>query len=116
MVLMSSEFLIMLDGAKSDTEVLSALYAKNAGAVPVKQNSCDIKGNWLEVRGNDDHDPAMLEDPEDGFLFYRWRVEVTPMDNGISVDNQIQLARSLLDVFRAHGWRAVVAASFEDQV
>jgi hypothetical protein len=70
----------------------------------------------IEVWENENFDPSLVKDEGEGFLYYRWRVEATPMKADIGEAEQIQLARDLQSCFVAAGGKAVVCANFEDKV
>lgn len=109
-------FLVMVDGAKSRAELMRFVVDSFPEALRRKSNSCDLRGNWLEIWANENADDALSADPETGYLEYRWRVEVTPLSPGITEAEQIELARALRDHLRAAGCKAVVCASFEDKL
>jgi hypothetical protein len=81
-----------------------------------KDNSCDVDGNWLEVWPNDDTDARLASDAEDGYLYFRWRVEVTPIDAHLDENHQVKLARNLKSQFENMGAAAVICANFEDRL
>ncbi|MGK5550475.1 hypothetical protein ACSNOI_02575 [Actinomadura kijaniata] len=111
------QFLVMLDGPTDERRILDAVRQAFPDATPVKANSCDLRGNWLEAWTNEDHDPDLAaNDDEDAFLYFRWRVEVTPMADGITEDDQVTLAKGLVACFTSNGWTPIVAAAFEDRV
>lgn len=106
------QFLVMVDSELERGELLGLILVRFADATPVRENSCDLRGNWVEVWGNEDADAARAAGP-DGHRYYAWRVEVTPMHNRVTEEEQIALAGKLRDCFTAAGARAVVCADFE---
>jgi hypothetical protein len=110
------QFIIMVDGDIGEAELLRSVLDRFPDAVRLKAHSCDVGGNWLEIWHNDDADVDLARTDEDGFLYYRWRVELTPMTDDLNEDHQVELARGLLAAFEAVGGRSVVLANFEDRV
>jgi len=110
------QFLIMVDTDKSRREVLKLILDRFSDAIQRKSNSCDLRDNWIEVWENSGADPNLSDSYEKGYLYYKWRVEVTPLKRNISETKQVQLARDLLSCFKAEECKAVVCANFEDKV
>jgi hypothetical protein len=108
--------MVQVSADVGDGDLLALVLRRFPGAARVKSNSCDVRGNWLEIWHNEDADQSLADDTEDGYLYYRWRVEVTPLDARLDEDHQVALARALRDCFAEAGARAVVCASFEDRV
>ncbi len=109
------QFIVMAEGDLSEPQLLNAIIARFPDARRVKANSCDVRGNWLEIWENEDADPDLAVG-EDGFLHYGWRIEVTPMNDEINEGDQVALARELTSCLWDAGMRTVVAANFEDQL
>ena len=105
------EFLVMVDDADGLPEAILRHFPE---AVRRKENSCDLRGNWIEVWPNDDADRDLVGGDE-GYLYYAWEVQATPVVD-VDEDHQVRLARELVSCFRALGGTAVVAANFEDRV
>jgi hypothetical protein len=110
------QFLLMVDADLDRAGLLAVVRGRFPDAVPGKENSCDVHGNWLEIWPNEGADPALATTDEDAYLYYRWRVELTPLDGEGDEDHQVALARELLAAFTAAGARAEVLSSFEDRV
>ena len=111
-----NQFLVMVDAATERSQLVEDLSTSFPDMERRKANSGHIRGNWLEVWANDDADENQAADPVDGFLYFRWRVELTPLDATTAEDHQVQLARELLKHFQSVGARAVVCANFEDRL
>jgi hypothetical protein len=110
------QFVVMVDGEVGEAALLQSVLGRFPDATRLKAHSCDVRGNWLEIWHNDDADPELARGDEDGYLHYRWRVELTPMSDTLDEDHQVELARALIAVFREAGGRSVVLANFEDRV
>ncbi|MEU4561121.1 hypothetical protein AB0F72_22290 [Actinoplanes sp. NPDC023936] len=111
-----NHFIVMVDSATGWVRLLEDLITAFSGAVQVKANSCDLRGNWLEISPNDDADEKLATDPDTGYHYFRWRIEVTPLNESVGEDNQVLFARALLQHFRSGGARAEVLANFEDRL
>ena len=109
------QFLVMLDGDAPRNVILDSILRSFPDAAPRKENSCDLRGNWIEIWANEDANEDLVDDPQTGYLHYPWRVEVTPMDP-VSEEEQVQLARDLVACFQQIGIGPVVCANFEDRV
>jgi hypothetical protein len=110
------QFIIMVDGDVGEAELLQSVLSRFPDATRLKAHSCDVAGNWLEIWHNDDADPGLARSEDDGYLYYRWRVEVTPMSDALNEDHQVELARGLLAAFTSAGGRPVILANFEHRV
>jgi hypothetical protein len=67
------------------------------------------------VDRNEDFDDRRRQEPEDGFLFFRYRLEVSA-EHGQARATQILLVTQLLEDFWASGMRAVAACDYEDEL
>ncbi|MET7705462.1 hypothetical protein [Micromonospora sp. NPDC005189] len=110
------QFLIMVDGPLTAAELLDRIRTRLPDAVPYRRDSVDVRGNLLEINPNEDADPQLAATDEDDYLYFRWRVELTPMDNTVDEGHQIGLARELLRAIEGPQARATVCAAFEDRV
>ncbi|GAA0333548.1 hypothetical protein NE235_13610 [Actinoallomurus spadix] len=110
------QFIVMVDGDVSEEALLRSVFDAFPDAVRLKVHSCDVQGNQLEIWHNEDADPALAFTDDDGYLYYRRRVEVTPMIGSVDEDHQVALARALAVAFESIGGRAVVLANFEDRL
>ncbi|BBH70841.1 hypothetical protein ACTI_75260 [Actinoplanes sp. OR16] len=111
------QFIVMVDSSETErSRVVDSLLAGFPGARRRKENSCDIRGNWLEVCANDDADEKLAADPSTGYEYFRWRIEVVPLERGSGEEHQITFARDLLRHFGERGARAEVLADFEDRL
>ncbi|MEU7928710.1 hypothetical protein [Micromonospora sp. NPDC049107] len=109
-------FLIMVDGPLTAAELLDLIRARLPDAKPYRRDSVDVRANLLEINTNEGADPRLAATDEDGYLYFQWRVEVTPMDPSVDEAQQIALARELLRAIEGQQVRATVCAAFEDRV
>lgn len=108
-------FLLMVD-ATSEDEVKNTLRTVFPDVPWRKSHSFDVKGNWAEVWLNDLHDPIKARDPKSGFVFYRYRVEFSPIGTPPTMDGQVALATKIRDAFRATSTPVTVCSNFEDRL
>ncbi len=104
------QFLVMVDAAISLNELLNRM-ARLDGFVRRTRRSFDWQRNWIQVAQNEDHDAVRTRE-EDGFLFFKFRVEVSPLGD-VSVEDQVACARRLHQSYRAEGYDAEICADFE---
>ena len=109
------QFLIMVDSALGRAQLLDLVLIRFPDAVRVRDNSCDLRANWVEVWANEDADRGRSHGP-DGHHSYAWRVEATPMHGRVTEEEQIALARKLRDAFVEAGARATVCADYGAKV
>jgi len=110
-------FLLILDSPHEDEdEVMTWLVTALPEAEREKENSCRLRLNYVEVWPNSDADPEAARSKRDGYLFYRYRIEVSPILGEVAKGGQINLAREVLGYARGERWRWVVCANFEDEV
>jgi len=108
------QFLIMVN-SKLDLDQFIACIKDNWPHIHwVGSRSFDVANNWVQISENEEFDPSLASNPEKGFLHYRYRLEVSPVEGTPSLDNQIELARSLKAGLEKLGFEAVVCADFED--
>src|SRR4051812_41740829 len=108
------QFLIMVDGPLEEAGLIELIRTGVPGAEAYRRNSVQVQGNLIEVNPNEDFDPRRsVAGDEDEFLYFRWRVEATPLDAGITEDHQVALARSLVGAISGPRSRAIVCANFE---
>ncbi|MCO1598384.1 hypothetical protein M8C17_24870 [Micromonospora sp. RHAY321] len=110
------QFLIMVDGPLTEAELLDRIRTGLPDAVPYRRDSVDVRGNLLEINPNEGADPQLAATDEDDYLYFRWRVELTPMAGTVDEGHQIALARELLRAIEGPQVRATVCAAFEDRV
>ena len=108
------QFVIMVQSEEGRESLLTVLLSSFGEATRRKANSCDLRENWIEIWENDDADAVLANQPDTGYLHFRWRLESTPMKQEVTESAQIQLAKDIVSCLEAHGCRCVVCANFED--
>ena len=109
-------FLLLVDARVPYEHLINVILDLVPSAVRVKHRNLETPGNWIEVKENEDFDPERVDDPEEGFLFYRYQVEVTPKPGRLGVSNQVLFARELLMGLRLRRFKAEVCSTLEDQI
>lgn len=108
------QFLVMANCDLSLQELAACLKEKLPEAAWVRSQSFDWSNNWIQVWKNDDHDDSMLSDIDEGFLYYPYRIEVSPTGETKDLDHQINLAKHLKNILESLGCDAVICADFEE--
>jgi hypothetical protein len=103
------QFLIYVNTTLDIEELISSLKG-----VLTSTRTFYWSGNWVQVWPNEDYDESLISDSEEGFLYYRYRIEVSPIDNDKSVERQVSIAKHLKSVLESLGCIAVICADFED--
>ncbi len=80
----------------------------------IKSYSFDMKGNWIQISANEDYDISCIKDKKDGYLYYKYRLEVSPLGDIKNIDNQVTLAMTLKSRFTAIGCVTEICADFEE--
>jgi hypothetical protein len=100
-----------------DTEMaISALEALLLCAVPGEVRRHTIVGKSIEVdlRRNDEFD-SLKRNSEDGFLWFRYLLDVVPRE-GVSSELYIASIVEVLKLLSVRGCRAVPSCDFEDRL
>lgn len=71
------QFLVMVDGRVEETRLLDVIRGRLPDCELYRRGSVHVRGNLLEINANEDADPELAITDDDGYLYYRWRVEVT---------------------------------------
>ncbi len=109
----TQQFLIMIDAPNKREAIIDFLVEYFNDAVRLKSNSCDLKGNWIEVWRNENADPESTQDEQTGYLHYRFRLEATPVNKEVAETDQVELAKEITACLEKHGCRCVICANFE---
>lgn len=109
------QFLVMVDSFHSLEEFVSILKRNLSDSKTFRSRSFDWKGNWIQIEQNEDYNPVAATNPKDGFLFYKFRIEVSPTeDYAHDLQHQIALAKEIEAIIQNRGGKAVVCADFEE--
>lgn len=80
----------------------------------VEASTVQAQGGELDIEDNEDFDPEQVDTP-DGFLFYRYYLDVFPAEDQTR-EGQVAVVSRLLESLWAEGWPAVAAADFEEEL
>lgn len=108
------QFLIMVDTEMLLDELIEEICVNLPDARPVRPRSFDWRGNWVQIWENDDYEPAASRPQTDAFLYFRYRMEVSPMSENAQLQQQLEVARQLKRAVESTGAVAVVCADFEE--
>ncbi len=73
-----------------------------------------ICGNNMQINYNEDYDKELSIVDEDGFLYYENNIDFYPKDDTIMLENQVQLAKEILQKFTNYGIASEIIAEFEN--
>jgi hypothetical protein len=109
---MELQFIIAID-TDFDTifSTLQEIYKFNY----TKKHEFVIGKNNVEIEENEDFNPDLV-DTDDGYLYYRYNVNVYPIAEDISLLEQIDLSKQMRESFIKKGIKADILAAFEDML
>jgi len=70
----------------------------------------------IHVRKNHDYDNKRKTDSFDGFLFYKFFLDIAPITTKIKFVNYVQQIKSLIKQLRDKGYSVVPACDYEDEL
>ncbi|MGV3719784.1 MAG: hypothetical protein ACO1SX_02650 [Actinomycetota bacterium] len=107
---MSLEFILFIDDTKATDDWRHHLASR-------MRLRClrEDHGNFCEIEENRDYESSRTDDPEEGFLYFRWRLNCSPGQKRTKLE-QMELARCLRAIIEETGCRVVVGANFEDEL
>lgn len=104
---------VYLDSSLPKHALLACLSEWVTGQVSIRTITADPFE--VDVVANEDFDESRTQRAEDGFLFYRYYLDIEPR-LGVSEEEYIEAIRKLLSKVRAEGMRAVASCDFEDRL
>ncbi|HEU4324775.1 MAG TPA: hypothetical protein VFS21_16645 [Roseiflexaceae bacterium] len=113
---MELQFLLMVDTKRSNDEIIFHLKEQLSDVTSVRSRSFDWLNNWVQVWENDDFDPEKALDSEEGFLYYPFRIEVSPVAEEVTLEHQLVVARSLRASLEMLNAKVQICADFEDML
>src|SRR5215467_9989380 len=87
------QFLIMVNSGLTLEDLVRSLREQLPSARSTRFRSFDWSNNWVQVWRNDDHDESILSDGNEGFLYYPFRIEVSPIEKNTSLEHQVNTAK-----------------------
>jgi hypothetical protein len=106
----------MINTKLSCDEIISHLKEGLSDIKSISFHSFEWLNNWIQVWRNDDFDSARTLDTDEGFLYYPYRIEVSPTAKEITLEHQLVVARSLRATLELLDARVQVCADFEDML
>lgn len=107
-------FFMMIDADLTSAALERELRQSFAAARRSPNAALDPAGNHIELCGNAEYAPERIEDPEEGWRFFPYRLEITPTSPRLSVEHQVAFAKALLAELGRLGHPAVICAEFEE--
>ena len=104
---------VYLDSALPKHAILARLAEWVTGQVRMRTITADAFE--VDVVPSEDFDEVRKQDAKNGFLFYRYYLDVEPR-SGVPQEEYIAAIGSLLTKVRAEGMRAVASCDFEDRL
>lgn len=108
------QFLVMIDTEMPLDKLIEEIRARLLGARPVRPRSFDWRNNWIQIWENDDYEPPLTRPEPDQFLYFRYRMEVSPTSENAELQQQMDIARELKRIIEDIGATAVICADFEE--
>ena len=101
-----------MDGSVRDVNQLvrTILDGKSEDDAMISTSVCSIY-----IDENDEFDEVMRTTPADGFLYYRYFLDIEPVD-GVIRGSYVQALSHLLRGLRKNGCKVVPACDFEDEL
>ncbi len=107
------QFLVMVNSEIGIDELLNKMSGWN-DLIKLTHRSFDSDSkNWIQVSENEDYGLGGIQD-EDGFLFYKYKIEVSPLNDQVGIDDQVEYAKKIHQNFIDEGFLAEICADFEE--
>lgn len=106
---------LFIDATISRSDLVDAIQKSTNGIISNHFVDCD----WgaFDVRNNDEYSRWKIENSgDDGFLFYKYIVDVEPKEPSRDSRTYIGGLRGLIQSLRSTGTKIVAACDFEDQL
>lgn len=107
-------FFAHVDTDLSLAHLIDHLICNLPGTVPQTSVLLRWQDNILDVDENNDFDPLQTSDPHEGWFYYRYRIEAFPVEDHVTLEQQVQIARAVRDVLLKLTDKVQVGANFED--
>jgi hypothetical protein len=108
---------IYLEAPETPDAIAQRVFTTLGGSVSVTPSAVIVllPSAEVEVRDNEDADAQRTSDFPDGFLKFRYVLEVYPSSQEVPKDRGARTAK-LLEVCWSRGWPAVAACAYEDEL
>jgi hypothetical protein len=104
---------IFIDTDVSDEVVVQRISSLASGEID--QWSVVTEWGEIDIVDNDDFDDLKREEKPDGFLFYRYYIEMEP-EGDVHRNEYVNNVSGLLEGLWKEGWKAVAACDFESEL
>ncbi len=105
---------LYIDTGFNKGELLNIIKEHTGGVQPGREF---ISTEWAEIGldENNEYDPALTDDKNDGSLYYRFLVDIEPENN---VDSQTYIVgiKKLITHLTGLGFKVTAACDFEDEL
>ncbi len=107
----STTFRVTVNSNKEN--IINTLEEKWGGGDTLRNKQFILNKNFVIISLNDDFDPVLAKTDEDGFLYFENNIDFYPIEDNLTLDNQISFAREIIASFKAKGIQAEVVSEFE---
>lgn len=97
----------------TERENLTYALGQLFGSSPDKYNNVETSIGELSVLKNDDFDEQIRKDEENGFLYYRYLLEIEPTEE-FGKENAVEFVGKILDYLWSQGCPAVASCDYEE--
>ena len=104
---------LSLDTLESQEEVIASLKESFGKQEEISPCSFIHRGNMFELEPNEDFEPQRVNDAEDGYLYFRYKLLVYPLVENVALEEQVKLVKSLIAFFEGRGMRVVLLSELE---
>lgn len=95
-------------------KIIEILKNNDICQISFEEKKLVIGRNNVEISYNKDYDEQLSVVDEDGYLYYQNNLDFYPKDNGMTLENQIQLAKEISKKFVDYGIASEIIAEFEN--
>lgn len=89
---------------------------KECYVISFGENKIVICKNNVVIRYNEDYDEKLAIEDEDGYLYYECNMDFYPQDDNIMLENQIEVAKKMVEIFVNYGIASEIIAEFENML
>jgi hypothetical protein len=104
---------VFLDSSLSDQSMVTIISRVANGSIDGYSVTSDTM--VIDVEDNEDFDEIRRRESRDGFLFYRYYLDIKPTE-GVTREEYIKSVGNLLESLWQAGYKAVAACDFESEL
>lgn len=109
------QFLVMANCELELEDFIQKLKLKLGKTQHFSLKSFNYENNWVQIRINEDFDEQLSKTDKDAFLYYKYRIEVSPIEE-VTLNEQIKIARQFIKVIEDLGGDVEICSTFEDKL